>query len=52
MGQRINVKKILGIIAAFTGSVILITRLPYWIWMLAVGVFLIWFGLLMYQQNW
>jgi len=52
VGLRFNIKKVLGIAAAFTGSVVLITHLPSWIWMMAVGGFLIWSGLMLYQQKW
>jgi len=43
-----NVKKLLGIAAAISGLAILITALPSWVWMLAVGGFLIWSGLMLF----
>ncbi len=39
-----DIKKILGLVAAIAGIVILIVSLPPWLWMLAMGGFLIWFG--------
>ncbi|WP_422445935.1 hypothetical protein [Thermoanaerobacterium sp. DL9XJH110] len=51
MGGRIDFKKILGIVAAISGAAVLILNLPSWIWMMALGGFLIWFGWLLYTTN-
>ncbi|WP_170240244.1 hypothetical protein [Thermosediminibacter litoriperuensis] len=51
MGLRFNTKKVLGIVATITGAAILITRLPSWIWMMALGGFLIWFGWMLFTES-
>lgn len=45
--DRLKTKGLLGIGAAVAGAAILIISLPSWIWMFAMGGFLIWFGLSM-----
>jgi len=45
-------KRILGIGAVITGIAVLIVSLPSWIWMLATGGLLIWFGWMLYFTKW
>ena len=52
MWGHLNIKKVLGIGAAITGIAVLIVSLPSWIWMLATGGFLIWFGWMLYTTKW
>ncbi|MDD4569550.1 MAG: hypothetical protein PHE70_05440 [Tepidanaerobacteraceae bacterium] len=51
MWGHLNIKKILGIGAAISGVAVLIISLPSWIWMLATGGFLIWFGWILFTTN-
>jgi len=50
--KHLNIKQILGIGAAITGVAVLIVGLPSWIWMLATGGFLIWFGWMLFTTKW
>jgi len=48
---RFNVKQLLGIAAAVSGLAVIIMNLPSWVWMLALGGFLIWWGWMLYINN-
>ena len=48
---HLNFRKVLGIGAAISGVAILIISLPSWIWMLATGGFMIWFGWILVVNN-
>lgn len=49
--RRLDLKKVLGIVAVISGAAILILSIPSWIWMMALGGFLLWFGWTMFTTN-
>lgn len=51
MMRYINIRKLLGIIATISGIGVLITSMPSWIWMMASGAFLVWFGWILYNTS-
>lgn len=48
---HLNTRKILGIASAVSGLAVLIITLPSWVWMLAMGGFLIWSGWMLFINN-
>ncbi|MCR4430117.1 MAG: hypothetical protein NUV45_03755 [Tepidanaerobacteraceae bacterium] len=51
MWRRLDYKKILGLVALISGAAILILSIPSWIWMMALGGFLLWFGWNLFSTN-
>ncbi|MGI6484968.1 MAG: hypothetical protein GX759_00815 [Thermoanaerobacterales bacterium] len=51
MWNRLNIKNILGATAIITGGAIIIINIPNWIWMFAIGGFLVWFGVTLFSTH-